>query len=134
MPAERSVILPLKIVLGNLNYVVTVDFCAPRRWHRFNNRRSLDHRVSPSYFRLVKYTTRLFAEFLAVAFVGGIGFAVDVTGTSFILFPEIAAISYDVFTRPRGKWASQPWQLCVSETVVVICEGIQGNIGNNLNH
>jgi hypothetical protein len=26
---------------------------APRRWHRFNNQRSLDHRVSPSYFRLV---------------------------------------------------------------------------------
>ena len=31
----------------------TADFCAPRRWHRFNNQRSLDHRVSPSYFHLV---------------------------------------------------------------------------------
>ena len=27
--------------------------CAPRRSHRFNNQRSFDHRVSPSYFRRV---------------------------------------------------------------------------------
>jgi hypothetical protein len=68
----------------------------------------------------MKYTTRLFAEFLAVAFVGGIGLAVDVTGTSLILFPEIAAISYDVFTRPRGKWASQPIRLISTPTITAI--------------
>jgi hypothetical protein len=28
----------------------TVDFCALRRWHRFHSHRSLDDRVSPSYF------------------------------------------------------------------------------------
>ena len=51
----------------------------------------------------MRYTTRLFAEFLAVAFVGGIGLTVDRTGISLILFPEIAALSYDVFTRPHGN-------------------------------
>ena len=34
-------------------FVPHAYFCASRRWHRFNNQRLLDHRVSPSYFRLV---------------------------------------------------------------------------------
>jgi hypothetical protein len=68
----------------------------------------------------MKYTTRLFAEFLAVAFVGGVGLTVDTTGISLILFPEIAALAYDVFTRPRGKWASQPIRLIATPTITAI--------------
>ncbi|MBR0694070.1 HPP family protein [Bradyrhizobium lablabi] len=68
----------------------------------------------------MKYTTRLFAEFLALTFVGGIGLAVDATGISLILFPEIAALAYDVFTRPRGKWASQPIRLIATPTITAI--------------
>jgi hypothetical protein len=68
----------------------------------------------------VKYTTRLFAEFLAVTFVGGIGLAVDATGISLILFPEMAALAYDVFARPRGKWASQPIRLIATPTITAI--------------
>ena len=68
----------------------------------------------------MKYTTRLFAEFLAVTFAAGIGLAVDTTGISLILFPEIAALAYDVFTRPRGKWASQPIRLIATPTITAI--------------
>src|SRR5262249_35578293 len=87
--------------------------------------------VSRSYFSsrlkrnsenktIVKYITRLFAEILAVAFVGGIGLAVDTTGISLILFPEIAALAYDVFTRPGGKWAKQPIRLVATPTITAI--------------
>src|SRR5262245_54826911 len=51
---------------------------------------------------------KLFAESLAVMFSGGIGFAADTTGISLILFPEIAALAFDVFSRLRGKWATKP--------------------------
>jgi hypothetical protein len=60
---------------------------------------------------------KLFAEFLAVMFSGGIGLAADTTGISLILFPEIAALSFDVFSRPRGKWATQPLRLIITPTI-----------------
>jgi hypothetical protein len=60
---------------------------------------------------------KLFAEFLAVMFDGGIGLAADTTGISLILFPEIAALAFDVFSRPRGKWATQPLRLIITPTI-----------------
>src|SRR5690348_10916342 len=41
-----------------------------------------------------------------------------------------------LFIRERlwFKLHNRKIDLCVSKTVVVVCEGIQGNIGNNLNH
>jgi hypothetical protein len=59
----------------------------------------------------------LFFEFLAVMFSGEIGLAADTTGISLILFPEIAALSFDVFSRPTGKWASQPLRLIITPTI-----------------
>jgi hypothetical protein len=60
---------------------------------------------------------KLFAEFLAAMFSGGIGFAADTTEISLILFPEIAALAFDVFSRPRGKWATQPLRLIITPTI-----------------
>jgi hypothetical protein len=72
--------------------------------------------------RLLRHqsATRVFAEFLAVSLVGGIGLTVDKTSITLFLFPEIAALSYDVFTRPRGKWASQPIRLVTTPTIAAI--------------
>jgi hypothetical protein len=36
------------------------------------------------------------------------------------LFPELAALSHDVFTRPHGKWASQPWRLVLTPTITAL--------------
>ena len=51
------------------------------------------------------------AEVLAIAFMGGVAAAANESGWSLLLFPELAALSHDVLTRPRGKWASQPIRL-----------------------
>lgn len=67
-----------------------------------------------------KFKVKLVAEILAIIFVSGIGYSVDVTGISLILFPEVAALSHDVFTRPRGKWAKQPIRLIITPTVTAL--------------
>jgi hypothetical protein len=57
------------------------------------------------------------AEVLAVAFMGGIVAAANNTGLSLLLFPELAALSHDVLTRPRGKWTSQPMRMIATPTL-----------------
>ena len=42
--------LTLPFDVRSISLYRTVDFCALRRWHRFHSHRSLDDRVSPSYF------------------------------------------------------------------------------------
>jgi hypothetical protein len=39
------------------------------------------------------------------------------TGVLYVLFPELAALSYDVFTRPAGAWARSPVLLTITPTV-----------------
>src|SRR3984885_15073824 len=56
-------------------------------------------------------------EVLSLIYMGAIAFSARKTGFSLLLFPELAALSHDVFTRPRGKWASQPWQLVLTPTI-----------------
>lgn len=57
------------------------------------------------------------AEVLAIAFMGGIAAAAYRTGLSLLLFPELAALSHDVLTLPRGKWASQPIRIIATPTL-----------------
>jgi hypothetical protein len=65
-----------------------------------------------------KQRTAVFqGEILALIYMGAIAFSARKTGFSLLLFPELAAISHDVFTRPRGKWASQPWLLVLTPTI-----------------
>jgi hypothetical protein len=59
----------------------------------------------------------LMAEVLAVAFMGCIAATANNTGLSLLFFPELAALSHDVLTRPRGKWASQPIRMIVTPTL-----------------
>lgn len=40
--------------------------------------------------------------------------AADLHGCHYLLFPGLAALSYDVLTRPWGKWAGQPGRLLVT--------------------
>jgi len=52
--------------------------------------------------------------------MGLVGFMAHASGVSLLLFPELAALSHDVLTRPRGKWASQPWHLIATPTMTAI--------------
>ena len=45
---------------------------------------------------------RLAAELMALAYMAAIAEIAYATGAFYILFPELAALSHDVFTRPRG--------------------------------
>ncbi len=43
-----------------------------------------------------------------------ISWTADFSGYALVFFPELAALSYDVFRRPLGAWASAPWMLAVT--------------------
>ncbi len=62
----------------------------------------------------------LLAELLAVSYLGTVTYAAHLSGVSLLLFPELAALSHDVMTRPRGKWASQPWRMVLTPTLAAV--------------
>jgi HPP family len=65
-------------------------------------------------------TAKFLAEMLVVSYMGIIAFAAHLTGIYLLLFPELAALSHDVLTRPQGKWASQPWRIVLTPTLTAI--------------
>jgi hypothetical protein len=65
-------------------------------------------------------TARFLAEVLVVSLMGAVALAAHLTGMYLLLFPELAALSHDVLTRPQGKWASQPWRLVLTPTLTAI--------------
>jgi hypothetical protein len=69
---------------------------------------------------LKRHTVQLMAEGLAVVYMGIVAFAAHASGVSLLLFPELAALSHDVISRPNGKWASQPWLLILTPTSTAI--------------
>jgi len=62
-------------------------------------------------------TARFLAEVLVVGQMGAVALAAHLTGIYLLLFPELAALSHDVLTRPQGKWASQPWRIVLTPTL-----------------
>ena len=65
-------------------------------------------------------TTRFLADVLVVSYMGAVALAAHLTGIYLLLFPELAALSHDVITRPQGKWASQPWRIILTPTLTAI--------------
>src|SRR5215469_2884999 len=57
---------------------------------------------------------RLAAEVVALIYIAAIAEIAYLTGAFYVLFPELGALSHDVFTRPRGAWASAPFLLAIS--------------------
>ena len=64
--------------------------------------------------------TVLAGELLAITFMGFVAAAAHRTGITLLLFPELAALSHDVLTRPHGKWASQPLRLILTPTLTAV--------------
>jgi hypothetical protein len=62
----------------------------------------------------------LAGELVAIVFMGLIAEAAHKTVVTLLLFPELAALSYDVLTRPQGKWASQPLRLILTPTLTAV--------------
>jgi hypothetical protein len=57
---------------------------------------------------------RFGAELIALVYIAVIAETAYATGAFYVLFPELGALSHDVFTRPRGTWASAPLMLAIT--------------------
>ncbi len=57
---------------------------------------------------------RLAAELIAIVYIALIAEIAYAAGAPYILFPELGALSHDVFTRPRGTWAGAPILLAIT--------------------
>jgi hypothetical protein len=57
---------------------------------------------------------RLAGELIALVYIAAIAEIAYATGAFYVLFPELGALSQDVFTRPRGTWASAPLLLVLT--------------------
>ena len=62
----------------------------------------------------------VFAELLAIVFMGMVALAAETTGFMLLLFPELAALSHDIMVRPHGKWGSQPLRLVLTPTLTAL--------------
>ena len=62
----------------------------------------------------------LIGEMTSLAYIGGIAEIAALTGIAYVLFPELAALAYDVFTRPKGTWAKAPIMLIVTPLLTAI--------------
>jgi hypothetical protein len=67
-------------------------------------------------------------DLIALAYIALIATIATLTGAIFVMFPELGALSQDVFARPRGTWGSSP--LFVAITPVLT--GIVGSLITNL--
>jgi len=57
---------------------------------------------------------RIGAELIAIIYIALIAEIAHATGAFYVLFPELGALSHDVFTRPRGTWAGAPILLAIT--------------------
>src|SRR5271166_2760982 len=63
---------------------------------------------------------RIAAEVLALAYIAIVVEVAIATGAFYILFPELAALSHDIFTRPHGSWASAPLLLVITPVLTAV--------------
>jgi len=57
---------------------------------------------------------RFGAELIAFFYIAVIAEIASATGAFYVLFPELGALSHDVFTRPHGTWARAPVLLAIT--------------------
>jgi len=63
---------------------------------------------------------RIAAEVLALAYIAIVAEVAIATGAFYILFPELGALSHDIFSRPRGSWASAPLLLVITPVLTAV--------------
>jgi hypothetical protein len=63
---------------------------------------------------------RIGAELIAIIYIALIAEIAHATGAFYVLFPELGALSHDVFTRPRGTWAGAPILLAITPVLTSV--------------
>jgi hypothetical protein len=63
---------------------------------------------------------RVAAELISLLYIAIIAEVAIATGAIYILFPELGALSHDIFTRPRGSWARAPLLLVMTPVMTAV--------------
>jgi hypothetical protein len=61
--------------------------------------------------------SRVAAEIVALVYIAIVAAVANATGAFYVMFPELGALSHDVFTRPRGTWANAPILLAITPVI-----------------
>ncbi|MGC8536993.1 MAG: HPP family protein [Rhizomicrobium sp.] len=64
--------------------------------------------------------TDAIAEFTGLLYIGAVALAAQLSGLSYVLFPELAALAHDVLKRPNGTWARAPLLLVITPVLTAI--------------
>ena len=75
---------------------------------------------APVQFPDLRGKRRIAAEVLALAYIAIIAEVANASGAFYIMFPELGALSHDIFTRPRGSWASAPVLLVITPVLTAV--------------
>jgi len=59
----------------------------------------------------------LAAAAVAMVYIAFIAWVAGATGAFYIMFPELGALAYDVFGRPRGHWSNSPAHLATTPAI-----------------
>lgn len=60
------------------------------------------------------------AEFASLLYIAVIALGAELTGLSYMLFPELAALAHDTLKRPQGTWARAPLLLILTPLLTAI--------------
>jgi len=69
--------------------------------------------------RIVSCRTTWLGEVATAFYIIIIALIAQLTGLSFVLFPELGALSHDILKRPHGTWAKAPLMLVVNPALQV---------------
>src|ERR1700730_19450900 len=75
---------------------------------------------APIHLGELRGTRRIAAEVIALEYIAIIAEVAIASESFYILFPELAALSHDIFTRPRGSWASAPVLLVITPVLTAV--------------
>jgi hypothetical protein len=59
----------------------------------------------------------LAAAIAATVYIAVVAAVAGATGAFYIMFPELGALAYDVFGRPRGRWSNAPIHLATTPVI-----------------
>jgi hypothetical protein len=63
---------------------------------------------------------RVAAELISLVYIAIIAEIAIASGAIYLLFPELGALSHDIFTRPRGSWARAPFLLVITPLMTAL--------------
>lgn len=58
---------------------------------------------------------------LPIIYLSGLAKAADFTGVTYLMFPELAALAYDMLSRPNGTWARSPAMVAITPVLTAVC-------------